>query len=467
MLDKDFFKTEHNNPVEDINESGSILNDFGRKVFKGDKVIWTVFIILCVISLIEIFSATSTIVYRQQNQWGPILRHAMFLIGGVGVILFIHNIPYRFFSSLIFVLLGAIVLLILTPFIGVSVNNADRWISFMGFTIQPSEIAKISLMGTIAFLLSKQNRINDSTLFKWMIGLMIVVCGIIAMDNLSTAVLLFGVCFLLMFIGNVKILRLLKVAGAGIALVLLFILFLNIIPDSWTDKGPLNRMGTWQNRITHFGEAKELSEEEYYTITDENYQVAHAKIAISNGGVLGVFPGNSTERDFLPQAYSDFIYAIIIEEMGIIGGAFVLLLYVIILIRSGMIARKTEKLFPKYLVLGSAMMLSIQAFVNMAVAVNLIPVTGQPLPLISRGGTSTLITCAYFGLILSADRFGIGKKKEQMVSEENTIIDEEIINNEIIKEELKIPEIASDQNGLEKETVTDLEDKVEFEIYKV
>lgn len=451
MLDKEFYTTESFKTVEEINESGSILNDFGRKIFKGDKVIWTVFIILCIISLIEIFSATSTIVYRQQNQWGPILRHAMFLIGGVGVILLIHNIPYRFFSSLVFVLLGAIVLLILTPFIGESVNNADRWISIMGFTIQPSEIAKISLMGTIAFLLSKQNGVNDSILFKWMIGLMIAVCGIIAIDNLSTAVLLFGVCFLLMFIGNVKLIRLFKVAGAGIALLLLFVLFLNIIPESWTDSGPLNRLGTWQNRITHFGEARELSEEEYFTITDENYQVAHAKIAISNGGVFGVFPGNSTERDFLPQAYSDFIYAIIIEEMGMLGGVFVLLLYLIILIRSGMIARKTEKLFPKYLVLGSAMMLSIQAFINMAVAVNLIPVTGQPLPLISRGGTSTLITCAYFGLILSADRFGIGKKKEQVVSEENSI--EEVINNE--------------QKSSETDTIVDLENKVEFEIYNV
>jgi cell division protein FtsW len=450
MLDKEFYTSEPNKTIEGINESGSILNDFGSKIFKGDKVIWTVFIILCVISLIEIFSATSTIVYRQQNQWGPILRHAMFLIGGVGVILLIHNIPYRFFSSLIFVLMGAILLLILTPLIGVSVNNADRWISIFGITIQPSEIAKISLMGTIAFLLSKQNGVNDSILFKWMIGLMIVVCGIIAMDNLSTAVLLFGVCFLLMFIGNVKLLRLLKVAGIGVALVLLLILFLNIIPESWTNEGPLNRMGTWQNRISHFGDAKEMSEEEYYTITDDNYQVAHAKIAISNGGVFGVFPGNSTERDFLPQAYSDFIYAIIIEEMGIIGGVFVLLLYVIILIRSGMIARKTEKLFPKYLVLGSAMMLSIQAFINMAVAVNLIPVTGQPLPLISRGGTSTLITCAYFGLILSADRFGIGKKKEPLISEED----------EINNDEQKISES-------ENETIVDLEDNVEFEIYKV
>jgi len=354
------------------------------------------------------------------------------------VILLIHNIPYRYFSSLIFVLLGAILLLILTPFIGTSVNGAERWISFMGITIQPLEIAKISLMGTIAFLLSRQNGSNDALIFKWMIGLMLVVTGIIAMDNLSTAVLLFVVCYLLMFIGNVKLMRLLKVAGAGVAVILLFLLLLNVIPESWTDDGPLSRLGTWQNRIEHFGSRNELSEEEYFTITDENYQVAHAQIAISNGGLLGVFPGNSTERDFLPQAYSDFIYAIIIEEMGLVGGLFVLMLYVIILIRAGMIARKTEKLFPKYLVLGSAMMLSIQAFINMAVAVNLIPVTGQPLPLISRGGTSTLITCAYFGLMLSADRFGIGKKKNEEPVESTVERDderEETSSSEALEEE--------------------------------
>jgi cell division protein FtsW len=434
LIDNDPFPT----PEEDLQEQGFSWGDFGRKIFKGDKVIWSVFIALCVISLVEIFSATSTIVYRQQNIWGPVLRHAMFLIAGVAVILLIHNIPYRYFSSLIFVLLGAILLLILTPFIGTSVNGAERWISFMGITIQPSEIAKISLMGTIAFLLSRQNGSNDALIFKWMIGLMLVVTGIIAMDNLSTAVLLFVVCYLLMFIGNVKLMRLLKVAGAGVAVILLFLLLLNVIPESWTDDGPLSRLGTWQNRIEHFGSRNELSEEEYFTITDENYQVAHAKIAISNGGLLGVFPGNSTERDFLPQAYSDFIYAIIIEEMGLVGGLFVLMLYVIILIRAGMIARKTEKLFPKYLVLGSAMMLSIQAFINMAVAVNLIPVTGQPLPLISRGGTSTLITCAYFGLMLSADRFGIGKKKNEEPVESTVERDderEETSSSEALEEE--------------------------------
>lgn len=454
MLDNNNYTDNSTKSQRRLKESDSTLSDFWHKIFKGDKVIWTVFIILCIISLVEIFSATSTIVYRQQNQWGPILRHAMFLIGGVGIILLIHNIPYRFFSSLIFVLLGSIVLLILTPFIGESVNNADRWISIMGFTIQPSEIAKISLIGTIAFLLSKQNGENDGMLFKWMVGLMIVVCGIIAIDNLSTAVLLFLVCYLLMFIGSVKIIRLLKLAGAGIVMVALFVLMLSIMPSSWTNSGPLNRMDTWKNRIINFGGSKDMSEEEYFTITDENYQVAHAKIAISNGGVFGVFPGNSTERDFLPQAYSDFIYAIIIEELGVFGGVFVLLLYVILLIRAGIIARKVDKLFPKYLVMGSALMLSMQAFINMAVAVSLIPVTGQPLPLISRGGTSTLITCAYFGLILSADRFGISKKKTGVSVDEYNDKDNDDFKN-------------SDSLSLETELINRLEDEVEFEIYQV
>lgn len=445
---------------EEVTESGFSMKEFWKKIFHGDRVIWSIFIILCVISLVEIFSATSTIVYRQQNMLGPFLRHAFFLICGVGVILFIHNIPYRYFSLLIFVLLGSIVLLVLTMFVGTSVNGAERWISIHGFTIQPSEIAKISLMGTIAFLLSKQNGANDALLFKWMIGLMVLVCAIIGMDNLSTAILLFGVCYLLMFIGGVKFLRLLKLAGAGLACVTLMVLFLNFIPDTWTgEKGPLNRLVTWQNRIDNFGGSKKLSEEEYYTITDENFQVSHAKIAIANGGVFGVFPGNSTERDFLPQAYSDFIYAIIIEELGIVGGIFVLLLYVILLIRSGIIANRIEKLFPKYLVMGSALMLSIQAFINMGVAVSFFPVTGQPLPLISRGGTSTLITCAYFGLILSADRFGVGKKREEKDMDE---LDKDDLN----EEEHSMQYNSTIGSALEEKNI-EPELDVKFETYQV
>lgn len=432
---------------------------FFSKIFKGDKVIWAVFIVLCVVSLVEVFSATSTIVYRQQNHWGPILRHATFLLGGIGVILFIHNVPYRYFSSLIFVLMGSVVLLLLTPYLGTTVNGAERWISIMGITIQPSEIAKISLMGTVAFLLSKQNVHNEQTLFRWMIGLMLGVCFIIAMDNLSTALLLFLVCFVLMFIGNVKFMRLVKVTLSGIVLLLIIVLLLKVIPTEWTEKGPLSRVSTWQARIDRFGSSSDVDEASYYQITDDNYQVAHSKIAIANGGLFGMFPGNSKERDFLPQAYSDFIYSIILEELGLLGGIMVLLLYIIILWRSGIIAHKTEKLFPKYLILGSALMLSMQAFVNMAVAVSLIPVTGQPLPLISRGGTSTLITCAYFGIILSADRFGIGKKK---VTPAMDITMMDISSSEEVDVDQN-----DDENPFSKTTINEeLGEGIEFEVVK-
>lgn len=433
---------------------------FFSKIFKGDKIIWSVFIALCIVSLIEVFSATSTIVYRQQNHWGPILRHATFLLGGVGVILFMHNVPYKYFSSLIFVLFGSVILLLLTPYLGTTINGAERWIRIMGVSIQPSEIAKISLMGTIAFLLSKQNSQNEKTLFKWMIGLMMVVSLIIAMDNLSTALLLFIVCFVLMYIGNVKFIYLAKVGLIGVALVAVFIFFLMIIPNSWTETKVLSRTSTWKARLERFGNAVEKDDASYYQITDDNYQVAHSKIAIANGGVFGQFPGNSKERDFLPQAYSDFIYSIILEEMGLLGGTFVLILYIIILMRAGKIAQKTDKLFPKYLILGSALMLAFQAFVNMAVAVHLIPVTGQPLPLISRGGTSTLITCAYFGIILSADRFGKCKTKTAQM------VDVKVMNIDHLQE--TEGEDNEEQNPLAQPVLQEqYAPQIEFDIAKV
>ncbi|MDR0332786.1 MAG: FtsW/RodA/SpoVE family cell cycle protein [Dysgonamonadaceae bacterium] len=404
--------------------------------FKGDKVIWSIFVVLCMISLVEVYSSSSALFVRTDTS--PILRHAIFLIIGVGVILFIHNVPYKYFSLSIFVLLISIILLIITT-IGVGnavvMNDANRWFRIFGITIQPSEIAKISLMVTIAFLLSKQNGENDKTLFRWMLGLTLVVCAIIAVDNLSTSMLLFGVCFLLMYIGNVSIACLLKTAGVLVLSVTLFILSLNVMPDDWKRTGPLRRAVTWENRILNFGKTNNSVEENQFTLDGENFQKNAAKIAIANGGIFGVFPGNSTARNFLPHAYSDFIYAIIIEEMGIIGGILVLLLYVIILIRAGMIARRVDKLFPKYLVLGSGLMLSIQAFMHMGVNVGLFPVTGQPLPLISLGGTSTVITCAYFGLILSADRFGIGKKIGKKKDEKEVEIEE---NNEVEFEVIKV-----------------------------
>ena len=429
-----FFSTK-----EDKGETKKIvkssLDNIIDIVFKGDKVIWIIFVVLSVISIIEIFSASSTLVYKVDSHWSPIFKHSLFLLMGFIVILIMHNVSYRYYSSLIFVLLISIVLLLWTAKFGKSINGAERWLHFMGFTIQPSEIAKISLIGTIAFLLSKQDGVYDGMLFKWMVGLLVIVTGIIAVQNLSTALLLFIVCFLMMFIGNVKLVRLVKLMVAGVAFIVITLLFIKVMPKSVFEDGPLKRFSTWQARLEEFGSSRRDKEaEKVYAVTDDNFQVAHAKIAIANGGVIGKFPGNSVARDFLPQAYSDFIYAIILEELGLLGGFLVLMLYVVLLIRAGMIARRIEHLFPKYLVIGSALMLSLQAFVNMAVAVNLIPVTGQPLPLISRGGTSTIITCAYFGLILSADRFSRDRNKSKIQNKENDLSEDHDNSGEIVEE---------------------------------
>jgi cell division protein FtsW len=423
-------QTEETASVESM--SAQIVWKKISNLFQGDKVVWAIFFTLSIISLVAIYSATSTIVYRQGNQFAPLLRHAIFLVTGLGIILMIHNISYRFFSLFIFTLFGSIILLIITALgkFGEMVNLANRWIEVLGFTVQPSEFAKISLMGTVAFLLSKQNGENDGVLFKWMIGLMVVVCAIIAIDNLSTAILLFGVCFLLMFIGHVKISRLLKTMGALTVFVALFILLLGVMPDEWKQAGALRRVATWENRIHNFFTPGNRQTETQFTLEDgATFQVNAARIAIANGGIIN-FPGRGTARDFLPQAYSDFIYATIIEDFGLFGALVVLMLYIMILIRAGIIAQKTKKLFPKYLVIGSALMLSMQAFMHMAVNVGLLPVTGQPLPLVSRGGTVTLITCVYFGLILSADRFGEGKKKV-VVKEGVEVKSESVKNNEV------------------------------------
>ncbi|WP_165040937.1 FtsW/RodA/SpoVE family cell cycle protein [Dysgonomonas sp. ZJ709] len=409
------------------------LTFFG-KVFRGDKVIWCIFMALCIVSLLEVFSATSTIAYRQQSHWGPILRHATFLLIGFAGVMFLQRVPSRFYSLLLLGLPISVVLLIITMFMGADVNGAQRWLGIGAFTIQPSEFAKISAIGFVAFFLSKMRPENESWIFKTLIIGAGILCLLIAPENLSTACLLFAVCFLMMFIGQVSLKRLGLIVLVGASAVILLLGSLTFLPDSVLP----DRLSTWKNRIARHSNDNQFSINDVnedgsmaYKITDENYQVSHAKIAIANnnsmklpggfvlpGGIIGL-PGSSIERDFLPQAYSDFIFAIIVEETGLIGGIFVLLLYVALMIRAGVLASKCEKKFPRYLILGAALMLTIQALANMAVAVNLIPVTGQPLPLISRGGTSTIITCAYFGIILACS---------SKLNDEHEDVDESIAN---------------------------------------
>jgi cell division protein FtsW len=312
----------------------------------------------------------------------------------------------------------------------------------MGIQFQPSEFGKMACIVFVAFMLSKQERFSPDRRF-WIILISVsITCLLILSENFSTAVLLFVVCFLMMFVGQMpmkKMLLLLLVLtfSAG------FVFFtLRSISDEFIEAHcPAQlqtRVLTIKGRVDDFGKDKG---ENKYTITDDNFQVSHAKIAIARGSILGKLPGRSVQRDFLPQAYSDFIYAIIIEEMGlIVGGVGVMMLYVILMIRVANIARRCKKLFPKYLALGCGLLIVVQAFINMAVAVNLIPVTGQPLPLISRGGTSTMLTCFYFGIILSVSRFGAGMGEEEDDEEE------EIMDNDENDEPVESDE--NDENGV-------------------
>lgn len=386
--------------------------ELARKLFKGDRVIWIIFMLLCFVSAVEVFSATSTLAYKNANHWEPIVRHASFLIAGALTVLVLHNVPYRLFALGILLLPVSILMLVVTPFIGVSANDAHRWLSILGFQVQPSEFAKLGCVIYVAFLLSRIGKFTERQVYRWILIGVGVTCVLILPENFSTAFMLFAICYMLMFVGRISWRRLVKLAGVLTLAMGFFVAIWFAIPDKeWEDLpvvgDAMDRVPTWKSRlITMFApdNADTLDTDELFN--KENYQVSHAKIAIARGGLSPQFPGHGVQRDFLPQAYSDFIYAIIIEEMGLLGGVAVLLLYLWLLVRVGMIARKCDKLFPKFLVLGCGLILVVQALANMAVAVNLIPVTGQPMPLVSRGGTSTVISCVYFGLILSVSRFG-------------------------------------------------------------
>lgn len=404
------------------------------KLFKGDRVIWVIFIILCLISAVEVFSATSTLAYKNANHWGPIARHGSFLLAGFVAVLILHNVPCRLFALGVIILPVSIFMLLVTPFIGISANDAHRWLPVLGFQVQPSEFAKLGCVIFVAFMLSRRGKFTDKQIYWWILGGVSATCALILPENFSTAFMLFGVCFLLMFVGQVSLLRLGKLAGVLTLLLGLFVASWFVIPNQVWGKLPvLDRVPTWKNRLVAKSSNDTFDVKEL--LNDDNYQVTNAKIAIARGGLSPQMPGHGQQRDFLPQAYSDFIYAIIIEELGLGGGVLVLLLYFWLLVRVGMIARKCNKLFPKFLVLGCGLLIVIQALANMAVAVNLIPVTGQPMPLVSRGGTSTLISCLYFGIILSISRFGanIGNEDDELPEEEASVAPLPSLTDEEIK----------------------------------
>lgn len=383
------------------------MDNLLKKYLKGDATLWIVFIMLCAVSIVEMYSASSTLAYKAANHTAPMLRHAGFLALGALIAVGVHLVPYKYIRILSYVgLLLSVVTLVAVLFKGQTENDASRWLVVGGVQFQPSELAKLSVIIVAADFISriKNPEIHEKQYFRYIIIMLAVICPLILLENFSTAFILFGVVFLMMFVGQVSLKRLGLLSGVLVGAMLLGFFTVRAIPAD-ANLGPFDRARTWVNRIDRFtGDKDKENEEDKYVINDKNRQVQHGRIAIARGGIIGVMPGNSIQRDYLPQAYSDFIYAIIVEETGMIGGIFVILLYLILLFRAGRIATQSSTVFPAVLVIGLSLMIVLQAFVSMSVATSLGPVTGQPLPLISRGGTSILITCIYFGIILGITR---------------------------------------------------------------
>ncbi len=419
-----------------------MINKTLGNIFKGDKVIWMVFFFLCLISVIEVYSASAQLTYKAGSYIAPMIKHIGLLCLGVFFTVLTLNIKCRYFKMFTpFMLAGSIGALIWVYIAGASTNGAQRWISILGIPFQPSEVAKGTLVLATAQILSATQTENgaDKDAFRYILTTCALIIPLIMLENLSTALLLCIVIFMMMLIGRVPMRQLGKLLGWVILLIAVLVSSVMIFGTDNTAATANNgkqlteqvkeepgekssvekvfhRFDTWKARIDKFitrkGDVKPNEVD-----LNKDAQVAYANIAIASSNIAGKGPGNSEECDFIPQAYSDFIFAIIIEEMGIEGAFFVALLYIILLFRTGRIAGQCENNFPALLAMGLALLLVTQALFNMCVAVGLAPVTGQPLPLISKGGTSTIINCVYIGVILSISRSA--QKKPEIIEETN------------------------------------------------
>ena len=367
---------------------------------QGDFVIWIIVFILSVFSLLAVYSSTGTMAYKYQsgNTEYYLMKHLFLMCFGLAMLYLCHKIPYKYYSRVSQVMLWiSVPLLIFTYIAGSNINQAHRWITLpvVNLSFQTSDFAKIALiMYTARMLSKKQDVITDFRKGTLPIILpAILICGLIAPANLSTAAVLFATCLLIMFIGRMNIKHLLLIVFGGLIFVSVTIFSLHKLGEA-TGKH-FGRVDTWWNRVANFtGEGSQ----------DEYFQSEQAKIAVATGGLFGKGPGNSVEKNYLPNPYSDFIFAIIIEEYGSIGGMLLIFLYLLLLYRSIRIVIASPKAFGALLAVGLCFSLVLQALVNMGVAVHLFPVTGLTLPLVSMGGTSLWFTSIAFGIILSVSR---------------------------------------------------------------
>lgn len=361
---------------------------------RGDRAIWTIIVLLSIFSLLAVYSATGTLAYRKMegNTEAFLFRHGLHLLGGLVLTYLCHRLSYMSYSkSAPVLLLLSVPLLVYTLMFGVEVNDAHRWIRvpLVGITFQTSDFAKIALVIYVARAISaKQEYIKDfNSAFLPIIVPILIICGLIAPADLSTAILLFLTCLLMMFVGRVALQYIFLLLLLGLVVFSMLVLIGQAFPE-------VVRLDTWINRVR-----------EFVMEPEGGYQVQQAKMAIANGEWVGLGPGNSIQRNFLPSPYSDFIYAIICEEYGVVGGSAIVMLYLLLFFRITRLVTRSPKAFGAMLALGMGILLVFQAFCNIAVSIDLIPVTGLTLPMLSMGGTSILFTCIAFGIILSVSRY--------------------------------------------------------------
>lgn len=381
-----------------------------ERYFKGDRTIWLIVFILSIFSLLAVYSSTGTLAYKEKggDTEHYMLRHLVILALGIGLMYAAHRIKYIFYSRISFVaIICTVPLLFFTLAMGTNLNEASRWLTLpgTGFTFQTSDIAKLALVMYVARVLSKKQE-EEMTFKSILVPLFLpvmLVCGLILPANFSTAAVLFTSCLFIMLIGRVPLKQLANFIGLGVAG---FLLYLTVAYAT----GQKGRIETWISRVESFVEPS--TPRDSTKLRDETYQTDQAKIAIATGGIVGKFPGNSTQRNFLPHPYSDFIYAIIVEEYGLIGGILIVFLYLLLFYRVIRFIHHSPMAFGTLLSVGCVFILVFQAMINMAVAVGLFPVTGQTLPLVSMGGTSIWFTSIGIGIILSVSRQVEKEKRE-------------------------------------------------------
>ncbi len=382
-----------------------VITEKIKNLFRGDKVIWMVAVLLALISMLVVYTSIAKLAYSEYdgNNAYVLVNHLLMLLLGLTAMVVAANINYKRYSRLLLMLFWiAIPLLLYTQIAEITRNEARRFIHIWGYSFQPSDLAKLAMVGFMARVLTLHRDTLDNTknIVVEVVVPMLVIVGLIFKSNLSTAMMLFATCIVMMFLGKIKMKYILGIVGTiALAGCLAILILLNTKND---DADSVNRSRTWVGRIERFM-GKQDSDDKT-KMNGKDFQQNHAKIAIASGGFFGKMPGKSTQRSILPQSHSDFIYSIIIEEYGLLGGVCVLLLYLILFYRATLIMIRAPQTFGAMLAMGLAFSLVLQAMVHIGVSVGLLPVTGQPMPFVSRGGTSLLFTGISLGIIISVTR---------------------------------------------------------------